>query len=76
MITFAKSYMVQLTTMNLIGLFLKVDYLEMNAAKAFMSCNWEVFMEEICLVLGFVSENAKNYIKKEVITINFGKLLK
>ena len=39
-------------------------HFEMNAAKAFMSCNWPVFMEEICTTLGFKSDNAKKYIRK------------
>ena len=29
-----------------------------------MSCNWDVFMQEICVILGYNSENAQKYIKK------------
>jgi len=39
-------------------------HLEMNSGKAFMSCNWQVFMEAISEELGFKFENAKKYIKK------------
>ena len=39
-------------------------HLEMNAAKAFMNLNWEVFMEIFAKQLGFTSENALKYIRK------------
>ena len=39
-------------------------HLEINSGRAFLSCNWLVFMEEVYKVLGFVSENALKYGKK------------
>ena len=36
----------------------------MNAAKSFINFCWEPFMKEICMYLGFVSENAQIYAKK------------
>ena len=39
-------------------------HFEMNSAKAFMGCNWGVFMQDICKELGFKSENSQKYIKK------------
>ena len=39
-------------------------HFEMNAAKLFINFCWEPFMKEICMYLGFVSENAQIYPKK------------
>ena len=39
-------------------------HLEMNSGKAFMNCNWDVFMKDVCEELGFKSENSLKYIKK------------
>ena len=39
-------------------------HFEMNAAKLFINFCWEPFMKEICMYLGFVSENAQMYPKK------------
>ena len=39
-------------------------HFEMNAAKSFINFCWEPFMREICMHLGFVSENAQIYAKK------------
>ena len=36
----------------------------MNAAKSFINFCWEPFMKEICMRLGFVSENAQMHAKK------------
>ena len=39
-------------------------YLEMNAAKSFMSLNWSIFMEEVAKHLGFTTDVALKCIKK------------
>ena len=39
-------------------------HFEMNTAKLFINFCWEPFMKEICMYLGFVSENAQMYAKK------------
>ena len=39
-------------------------HFEINSAKAFMELNWSLFMENIVIGLGFVSENALKYIRK------------
>ena len=40
-------------------------HLKVNAGKAFMDLNWEVFMEIFAKQLGFTSENALKYIQKD-----------
>ena len=39
-------------------------HFEMNAGKSFINFCWEPFMKEICIHLGFVTENAQMYAKK------------
>ena len=39
-------------------------HFEMNAAKSFINFCWEPFMKEICMYLGFASENTQIYAKK------------
>ena len=39
-------------------------HFEMNSAKAFMELNWSLFMENIVIGLGFVSEKVLKYIRK------------
>ena len=36
-------------------------HIEMNACKAFVKCNWEVFIKNIVMELGFTSQNALKY---------------
>ena len=37
---------------------------EMNAGKLFFSLCWDVFLQEVCRELGFVSQNAQAYAKR------------
>ena len=47
-----------------IVLLLGLLHFEMNSTKAFMELNWSVFMENIVIGLGFVSDKALKYIRK------------
>lgn len=39
-------------------------HLEMNSGKSFLSCNWLVFMKEVCRTLGFKTEESLKYAKR------------
>ena len=47
-------------------------HLQMNSGEAFMNCNWDVFMKDICEELRCKSENSLKYIQKG-ITTSYGK---
>ena len=47
-------------------------HFEMNAGKSFINICWEPFMKEMCIHLGFVTENVQMYAKKVVTITNSG----
>ena len=44
---------------------IRVLYFQINAGKSFMSLCWDLFIKQICKELGFESEKAQTYAKKE-----------